>query len=97
MTIRPLRDKILVKPIPVEEVSKGGIIIPETSKDSPVQGTVISVGEGILNREGEIIPLAVSVGNIVLYKKNSTTITEIEHNGDKYFIMPEFDVLAVLE
>ena len=96
MNIRPLRDKVLVRPLPVEEVSKGGIIIPETAKDAPVEGTVIAVGDGILNREGHVIPLAVSVGNSVLYKKNGQTITEIEKDGEKYLIMTEFDILAIL-
>lgn len=96
MNIRPLRDKVLVRPLPVEEVSKGGIIIPETAKDAPVEGTVIAVGDGILNREGHVIPLAVSVGDSVLYKKNGQTITEIEKDGEKYLIMTEFDILAVL-
>jgi chaperonin GroES len=96
MNIKPLRDKILVQPKPVEEVSKGGIIIPETAKDSPVEGTVLAVGSGIINRDGELIPLDVSVGDSVLYKKTGQTITEIEQNGDKYLIMSEFDILAVI-
>jgi chaperonin GroES len=96
MNIKPLRDKILVQPKPVDEVSKGGIIIPETAKDSPVEGTVLAVGSGIINRDGELIPLDVSVGDSVLYKKTGQTITEIEQNGDKYLIMSEFDILAVI-
>lgn len=96
MNIKPLRDKILVQPKPVEEVSKGGIIIPETAKDAPVEGTVLAVGSGIINRDGELIPLDVSVGDSVLYKKTGQTITEIEQNGDRYLIMSEFDILAVI-
>jgi chaperonin GroES len=96
MNIKPLRDKILVQPKPVEEVSKGGIIIPETAKDAPVEGTVLAVGSGIINREGELIPLDVSVGDSILYKKNGSTITEIEQRGEKYLIMSEYDVLAVV-
>jgi len=94
--IKPLRDKVLVRPKPVEEVSKGGIIIPETAKDVPVEGTVIAVGSGIINREGELIPLDVSVGDNVLYKKSGSTITEIEQGGEKYLIMSEYDILAVI-
>lgn len=97
MSIRPIRDKILVKPVPVQEVSKGGIIIPETVKDAPVQGDVIAVGEGILNRDGELVPLVVSTGNRILYKRNGQTITEIEQDGETYLIMAEFDVLGVIE
>jgi chaperonin GroES len=96
MDIRPLRDKILVQPKPVEEVSKGGIIIPDTAKDAPVEGTVLAVGNGIINRDGELIPLDVKVGDSVLYKKNGNTITEIEQGNDKYLIMSEYDILAVI-
>lgn len=96
MTIRPIRDKILVQPKPVDEVSKGGIIIPETAKDAPVEGTVIAVGSGILNRDGNIIPLDVSAGDRILYRKNNTA-TEIETDGEKFLIMSEIEVLAVLD
>jgi len=96
MNIRPLRDKVIVKPRPVEEMSKGGIIIPETAKDAPVEGTVVAVGSGILNREGNIIPLEVNVGDNILYRKNAQTVTEIEVGGDKYFIMSEIDILSVV-
>ncbi len=96
MNIRPLRDKVIVKPRPVEEMSKGGIIIPETAKDAPVEGTVIAVGSGILNRDGNVIPLEVNVGDNILYRKNAQTVTEIEVDGDKYFIMSEIDILSVV-
>jgi len=96
-TIKPLRDRILVQPKPVEEVSQGGIIIPDIAKDSPVEGTVLAVGSGILSRDGEQIPLNVSVGDNVLYKKTGSSITEIEQDGEKYLIMSEFDILAVVE
>jgi len=96
MTIRPIRDKILVQPKPVDEVSKGGIIIPETAKDAPVEGTVIAVGGGILNRDGNVIPLEVSAGDRILYRKNNNA-TEIETDGEKFLIMSEVEVLAVLD
>ena len=96
MNIRPLRDKVVVKPRPVEEMSKGGIIIPDTAKDSPVEGTVVAVGSGILNREGNVIPLEVNVGDNILYRKNAQTVTEIEVDGDKYLIMSEIDILSVV-
>lgn len=95
MNIRPLRDKIVVKPEPIEDVTKGGIIIPETAKDAPVQGEVIAVGSGILNRDGFSVPLEVQVGDGVLYKKNNMG-TEIEHEGQKYLILSEIDILAVV-
>lgn len=96
MNIRPLRDKVIVKPRPVEEMSKGGIIIPETAKDAPVEGTVVAVGSGILNRDGNVIPLEVNVGDNILYRKNAQTVTEIEVDGDKYLIMSEIDILSVV-
>ena len=96
MNIRPLRDKVIVKPRPVEEMSKGGIIIPDTAKDAPVEGTVVAVGSGILNRDGNVIPLEVNVGDNILYRKNAQTVTEIEVDGDKYLIMSEIDILSVV-
>ena len=96
MNIRPLRDKVIVKPRPVEEMSKGGIIIPETAKDAPVEGTIVAVGSGILNRDGNVIPLEVNVGDNILYRKNAQTVTEIEVDGDKYLIMSEIDILSVV-
>lgn len=95
MNLKPLRDKILVQPRPVEEVTKGGIIIPETAKDAPVEGTVISVGSGILNRDGMSILFEVKEGDRILYRKNNSA-TEIETDGEKYLIMSEVDVLAVI-
>ena len=97
MNIKPLRDKVVVEPRPVEEMSKGGIIIPETAKDVPVEGIVVAVGSGILNRDGNIIPLEVKVGDKILYKKNGQTTTEIEVDGDKFLIMSEIDILSVVE
>ncbi len=96
MNIRPLRDKVIVKPRPVEEMSKGGIIIPDTAKDAPVEGTVVAVGSGILNRDGNVIPLEVNVGDNILYRKNAQTVTEIEVGGDKYLITSEIDILSVV-
>lgn len=95
MTIKPLRDKIIVKPLPVEDVSKGGIIIPETAKDAPTRGDVVAVGSGMLSADGTIVPLEISIGNQVVYRKN--TATEIEVDGEKYILLREMDVLAVLE
>jgi len=96
MNFRPLRDRVFIKPIPVEEMSKGGIIIPDNAKESSVDGVVVAVGTGIINRDGELVPLDVKVGDRVLYKRNGSTILEIEHEGEKYLLMSEFDVLAVI-
>ena len=94
MTIKPLRDKVIVKPAPIEDVSKGGIIIPVAAKDAPTRGEVVAAGSGILVGDGTIIPLEIEVGNEVLYKKN--TATEIEVDGEKYVLLREMDVLAVM-
>lgn len=95
MIIKPIRDKIIVKPAPVEDVSKGGIIIPETAKDAPTRGEVVAVGSGMLSADGTVVPLEISVGSQVVYRKN--TATEIEVDGEKYILLREMDILAVLE
>ena len=97
MVVKPLRDRILVKPRPAEEMSKGGIIIPETAKDAPVEGIVLATGNGLLTRDGYSMPLEVKVGDKVLYRKNAQTATEIETGGEEFFIMSEIDILAVID
>jgi chaperonin GroES len=96
MPIKPIRDKILVKPNPTREVSAGGIIIPESSKDAPVEGTVISVGGGMIAQNGSNIPLCVNAGDIVLYKKHHQG-SEVEMDGETLLLMSEMDILAVIE
>lgn len=97
MVVKPLRDKILVKPRPAEEMSKGGIIIPETAKDAPVEGTVLATGNGLLTRDGYSMPLEVKVDDKVLFRKSSNNITAIDIDGEEYFIMSELDILAIIE
>jgi chaperonin GroES len=96
MSIRPLRDKIVIEPAVKKDKSAGGIIIPDTVKDGSNMGVVISVGTGILGREGDIIPLAVSPGDKVLYGKNHSG-TEVDIDGKKCLIMSELEVIAVIE
>lgn len=96
MSVRPIRDKILIKPKPVREVSAGGIIIPESSKDAPVEGTVIGVGNGMIAQNGSNIPLCVEPGNVVLYKKHHQG-SEIDVGGETMLLMSEMDILAVIE
>lgn len=96
MTVKPIRDKILVKPNPVKEVSAGGIIIPESSKDAPVEGTVLSVGGGMIAQNGSNIPLCVDVGDTILYKKHHQG-TEIDVDGQRMLLMSEMDILAIVE
>ena len=89
MTIKPLADRVLVKPAPAEEKTVGGIIIPDTAKEKPLQGTVLAVGNGTKDEE-----MVLKVNDNVLYGKYSGT--EVELDGEKYLIMRQSDVLAVL-
>ncbi len=89
-TIQPLADRVLVRPAAVEEKTIGGIIIPESAKENPLQGDVIAEGNGT---KGEAMVLA--AGDRVLYGKYAGT--EIEHEGEKYLIMRQADVLAILK
>lgn len=89
MTIKPLADRVLVKPAPAEEKTVGGIIIPDTAKEKPLQGSVLAVGNGTKDEE-----MVLKEGDTVLYGKYSGT--EVELDGEKYLIMRQSDVLAVL-
>lgn len=89
MNIKPLADRVLVKPVTVEEKTIGGIIIPDSAKEKPAKGEILAVGQGTKDEE-----MLLAVGNIVLYGKYAGT--EIEHEGEKYLIMRQSDVLAVV-
>ena len=95
MKVRPLHDRILVKRLDQEAKSKGGIIIPDTAKEKPMEGRVIAVGDGKMNEEGVVTPLDVKKGDRILFSKYSGT--EIKLEGDEHLIIREDDVLAVLE
>jgi len=95
MTIKPLHDRVLVKPMQEEEVKKGGIIIPDTAKERPQQGEVVEVGEGRVSDDGKVIPLKVKKGDKVLFSKYAGT--EIEIDNEEYLIMRESDILAIIE
>jgi chaperonin GroES len=95
MKIQPLGDRVLVEPLKENEVKKGGIIIPDTAKEKPQQGTVISVGPGKKTDEGKIIPLNVKKGDKILMPKYGGTEVKI---GDKeYQIIREEDILGVIQ
>ena len=94
MKIKPLGDRILIKPSPAEDQTKGGIILPDTAKEKPVVGEVVAVGPGRKSDEGKLINLDVKVGDKVLYGKYSGTETTID--GKEYLIMRESDVFAVV-
>ena len=95
MKVRPLHDRILVKRLDQEAKSKGGIIIPDTAKEKPMEGRVIAVGAGKMSEEGVVTPLEVKKGDRILFSKYSGT--EIKLDGDEHLIVREEDVLAVLE
>lgn len=94
MKVRPLNDRILVKRSESEEKTKGGIYIPSSAKEKPVQGIVVAVGPGKLNDKGERMPLQVQEGNVIMFGKYSGT--EIKIDGEEHLILREDDVLGVV-
>jgi chaperonin GroES len=95
MNVKPLADRVVVKPLDTEkEVKKGGIIIPDTAKEKPQEGEVMEVGSGRRTEEGKIVPLEVKKGDKVLYGKYSGTEVTIDNN--EFLIMREADILAVV-
>ncbi len=95
MKIKPLADRVVVKPVEEkEEVKQGSIIIPDTAKEKPQQGKVIAVGPGKISESGTKINPEVKVGDVVLYGKYSGT--EVTVDGEEYLIMRESDILAVI-
>jgi len=94
MKIKPLHDRIVVKRIEEEEKTKGGIIIPDAAKEKPQEGRVIAVGDGKVLENGQKSPLAVKVGDKILFGKYSGT--EIKIDGEEHLILREDDVLAIV-
>jgi len=95
MNIRPLHDKILVKRIDAPQVTKGGIVIPDTAKEKPQEGEVIAVGTGRILDGGKVVPLEVKKGDRILFSKYGGTDIKLE--GEEYIILDENEVLAVIE
>ena len=95
MKIRPLQDRVIVKRVEEEEKTKGGIIIPDTAKEKPMEGKVAAVGKGKLLEDGKIHPLDVKAGDRVLFTKYGGT--EIKIDGEEHLIMREDDILGVIE
>ena len=95
MKIRPLQDRVIVERIEEEEMTKGGIIIPQTAKEKPQEGKVVAVGKGKVSDDGTLLPLAVKAGDKILFGKYSGT--EVKLNGNEYLIMREDDILGVVE
>ncbi len=94
MKIKPLADRVVVKPAPAEEKTKGGIILPDTAKEKPVIGEVVAAGPGKVMENGTRVALDVKVGDKVLYGKYSGT--EVTYEGEEYLIMREADIFAIV-
>ncbi len=95
MQIKPLHDRVLVEPLDAEEKTAGGIIIPDTAKEKPMEGKIVAVGSGAKDDDGKVTPLDVAKGDRILYGKWSGT--EVKVDGDDYLIMKESDIMGVIE
>ncbi|MDI6616111.1 MAG: co-chaperone GroES [Syntrophaceae bacterium] len=95
MKIRPLHDRIIVKRLEEEEKTKGGIIIPDSAKEKPMEGKVIAVGNGKKTEEGKIVKMDVKAGDRVLFSKYAGT--EVKIDGVEHLIMREDDILGIIE
>jgi chaperonin GroES len=94
MKIKPLADRVVVKPAQAEERTKGGIIVPDTAKEKPVWGEVMAVGPGRVSDDGKTIPMEIKSGDRVLYGKYSGT--EVTIDGEELLIMRESDIFAIM-
>ena len=94
LKIKPLADRVVVKPMEAEEKTKGGIILPDTAKEKPVEGTIVAAGPGKVSENGELVKMSIKVGDKVLYGKYSGTEVTIE--GEEYLIMRESDIFAII-
>ncbi|WP_027718055.1 co-chaperone GroES [Desulfovirgula thermocuniculi] len=95
MRIRPLGERVVVKPLPQEEKTKGGIVLPETAKEKPQEGEVVAVGPGRLLDNGTRVPIDLKVGDRVLFSKYAGN--EVKIDDEEYLIMREADILGVIE
>jgi chaperonin GroES len=95
MKFRPLHDRVVVKRVEEEQKTKGGLIIPDTAKEKPMQGEVLAVGPGARNEKGDLAPMSVQAGDRVLFGKWSGT--EVKLDGDELLIMKESDIMGVLD
>jgi len=95
MKFRPLHDRVVVKRVAEEEKTKGGIIIPDTAKEKPMEGEIVAVGPGARDENGKLVALDVKAGDRILFGKWSGT--EIKLDGTEYLIMKESDIMGILE
>ena len=92
MNLKPLADRVVIKPLTKEEVTKGGIVIPDTAKEKPQEGEIIAVGPGKMGEDGKRIEMEVKKGDRVIYAKYAGM--EWKHDGEEYLILRESDILA---
>jgi len=95
MKIRPLQDRIIVKRIEEDEKTKGGIIIPDSAKEKPDEGVIVSVGKGRVTEDGKLQPIEVKAGDKILFSKYGGT--EVTIDGEEHLIMRESDILGIIE
>ena len=95
MALKPLHDRVLVRRLESDEKTAGGLIIPDSAKEKPAEGEIIAAGEGARKDSGELIPMAVSVGDKVLFGKWSGT--EVQVDGEELLMMKESDILGIIE
>jgi chaperonin GroES len=95
MKFRPLHDRVVVRRLTAEEKTAGGIIIPDTAQEKPMEGEIVAAGPGARNEAGQLVPLEVKAGDRILFGKYSGAETKIE--GEEYLVLKEDEILAVLE
>ena len=95
MQLKPLADRVVVKPTEAAEMTKGGIIIPDTAKEKPMEGEIMEVGTGRKTDDGKVLPMEVNKGDRILYGKY--TGTEVEVDGEELLIMRESDIFAIIQ
>ncbi|OJX97794.1 chaperonin GroES [Salana multivorans] len=95
VSIKPLEDRIVVQPVEAEQVTASGLVIPDSAKEKPQEGKVLSVGPGRIDDKGNRVPVDVAVGDIVIYSKYGGT--EVKYAGAEYLILSARDVLAIVE
>ncbi len=94
INLKPLSDRVVIKPSPKEEVTKSGLVIPDTAKEKPQEGTILAIGPGRTDEDGKRLPMDVKVGDKVLYAKYAGT--EIKIEGEEHLIIKETDILAIV-
>ncbi|WP_106403409.1 co-chaperone GroES [Actinocorallia populi] len=95
VVLKPLEDRIVVQPLEAETTTASGLVIPDTAKEKPQEGTVVAVGPGRVDDKGARVPMDVAVGDVVLYSKYGGT--EVKYSGEEYLVLSARDVLAVVE